>query len=160
MVIWWDSCFWCHSCLYNMQGHSYLGKKCPSTTLVTTRLRLVSTQIMTKAFKNSLTFTYPTNIISIRIWVVLQFWHPWISLLIPLSMLIIDSMHSPIYQTNTNIYNSFSINLFLLHLLLCKFLRIHPKVYNFIQIWWILGIFKLFHSQEAWSNHMILHSYS
>lgn len=41
--------------------------------------------------------TYPPNI---NVWLVLQFWSPWVGSLILLLMLITDTMHAPIYWSN------------------------------------------------------------
>ena len=50
--------------------------------------------MITRVHKGSLTVTYPQNI---NMWLILQFWYPRVGSLIPLLMLNIDTMHSPIY---------------------------------------------------------------
>ena len=58
---------------------------------------MVLTQTITQVDKDSLTLTYSPNI---SFWLVLQFCYPCVGSLIPLLVLIIDTMHSPINQTN------------------------------------------------------------
>ena len=93
MGSWLYFCFRYHSGLYTMRKLSYLGV----STLVSIRFRMVLTQTITRAYKDSLTLTYPPNI---NIWLVLQVWYPQVGSSIPLLMLIIDTMHSPIYRSN------------------------------------------------------------
>ena len=76
--------------VYTMQELSYLGR-------ITLVLNMVLTQTINRVYKDSLTFTYIPNI---NIWLVLQFWYPHVGSLIPLLMLIINTMHSPIYLSN------------------------------------------------------------
>ena len=63
--------------------------------------RMVLNQIITRVYKDSLFLTYPPNI---NIWLELQACYAWVSSLTPLLMFIIDTMHSPIYQTNTGLF--------------------------------------------------------
>ena len=58
---------------------------------------MVLTPIITWVLKYSLTLTYPPNI---NTWQVLQFWYPWVCFVMPLSMLIIDTMHLRMYWSN------------------------------------------------------------
>ena len=75
--------------IYSMQEPTYLCK----IALVSICFGMVFTQIITRVYKDSLTLTYPLDI---SIWLVLQFWYLWGVSLIPLVMLIIGTMHSPI----------------------------------------------------------------
>ena len=75
--------------------HSYLEK----IALESIWSRMLLTQIITRVYKDSLTLTYPPTM---NIWLVLEFWYLRVGSLIPLMMLFIDTMHSPIYQTNTS----------------------------------------------------------
>ena len=52
---------------------------------------MILTQLITRAYKDSLTLAYPSNI---DIWQVLQFRYPRVSSWIPLLILIIDTMGS------------------------------------------------------------------
>ena len=83
-------CFRYHLGLYTMQEPSYLGK----ITQVSICSRMVSTQIITWLYKYFLILTYPSNI---NIHLVSQFSYPWVGSLLPFLVLIIDTMHSPIY---------------------------------------------------------------
>ena len=79
-----------------MQEPSYIGK----ITLVSIWFRMVLALIITWIYKDSLTLTY--HQISIFDWYY-KFLNPWVGSLIPLLMLIIDTMHSPIYWSNSGI---------------------------------------------------------
>ena len=60
--------FWYHSGLYAMQKPLYLGK----IILVSIWVRMVLTQIITRAYKDSVTLTCSLNI---NMWLELQFWY-------------------------------------------------------------------------------------
>ena len=81
-------CFQYHSGLYTMQEPSYLGR----IAEISIWFRMVLTQMVIWIYTDSLTLTYPPHIKDS---------------LIPLLMFIIDTMHSPIFQTETG-YNTHS----------------------------------------------------
>ena len=80
-----------------MQEPSYLG----GIALVSIWFRMILTPKKIWVYKVSLTLTYPPNI---NIPLLFQFWYPWVGSLIPLMRLITDTMHSPIFQTNTGVH--------------------------------------------------------
>jgi hypothetical protein len=84
-----------HSGLYTMQEPSHLSK------IVLVWCRMVSTQIITLVYKNSLTLIHPPNI---NFLVVLQIWFPWVGSLTPLLVYLLIPMHSPVYQSNVGMY--------------------------------------------------------
>ena len=87
--------FWrYYSGLQTMQESSFQG----NIGVVSMWLKIVLTQTLTRAYKDSLTLTYPLNI---NIWLILQYLYPWVGYLMPLLMLIIDTVHTPVHQTNT-----------------------------------------------------------
>ena len=68
---------------------------CPSMNMV----EIGTDSYNNLVYKDSLTLTYPLNM---NIWLVIQFWYLWVGSSIPLLMLIIDTMHSSIYQTKSS----------------------------------------------------------
>ena len=81
---WQYFCFQYHSGLDTMQEPSHLG----TISLVSIRLKVVLTQIITQVFKDSLTLRYPPNT---NIWLVLQFCYPRVGPLILLLKFIIET---------------------------------------------------------------------
>ena len=77
--------FWYPLGLYSMQELSYLDR----FMIVSLWFRMKLTQIMTWVYKDFLTLTYFSHI---NIWWALQFWYPWVGSLIPLLMLIIETV--------------------------------------------------------------------
>ena len=59
------------------------------------------TQIISWVYKASLTLRYPPNI---DIWLILHIWYLWVGPLIALLIVLIDTMHSPIYRPNIGIF--------------------------------------------------------
>ena len=72
---------------------SYLGK---IVVVSIWRSRMEWIQRRTQVYKYFLAFIYPQNIINV--WLRLQYW--WVGSLIPLLMLNIDTIYSPIYRSN------------------------------------------------------------
>ena len=64
---------------------------------------MVQNGIDPNVYKDSRTLRYPPNINTL---LALQFWYPRVGSLIPLFMLIVDTMHSPIYRSNIGTYLS------------------------------------------------------
>lgn len=62
---------------------------------------MILTQITTRVHTKILSPWHTHQ--SFNIWLIVQIWYPWIGSLTPFCMLIIDAMHSPIYQTNIGI---------------------------------------------------------
>ena len=79
-----------------MQEPLYVGK----ITLVSIWFRMVLTLIITWIYKDSLTLTYHQISIFDRYY---KFLNPWVGSLILLVMLIIDTMHSTMYWSNSGI---------------------------------------------------------
>ena len=87
-----DGIFFSFGCIYN--ARTFILRQ------VSIWFGIILTQTSTWVYKDSLTLTYAPNI---NIWLVLQFWYPWVGSLVPLLLLVIDTMHLPIYQTNTGL---------------------------------------------------------
>ena len=90
LILVWFGClmifvFWYHSCLYIMQESSHLRK----VAIVSICLRMVLIQIITRVL---FTLTYPSNI---KIWLVLQFWYPWVGFLIHCGCWLLMPLQSP-----------------------------------------------------------------
>ena len=132
MGIWWYFCSQCHLGLHTMQEPSYLDK----IAQVSLRFRMVLAQIITQIHEDSHTLTYPPNV---NIWLVLQIWCPQVGFLIPLLMLIIDTMHSPIYRSNIERNNHLVhhplVNCDGVFLLDTKVTRRYTSLYNMMFIW-------------------------
>ena len=92
--IWQCFGFWHHSGLCTMPKLSYLG----SITLVSICFRMILIRIITRVYKIlSPWHIHPLSIILL----VLQVWYPYRDSSIPLyMMLIIDTMHSPIFLSS------------------------------------------------------------
>ena len=75
MIQVFDSIFFWSMWVYTRP--SYLGK----FVLISIWLRMLLTQMIIRVYKDPLTLTYSLNI---NIWMLLQFWNPWIGSLKPL----------------------------------------------------------------------------
>jgi hypothetical protein len=84
-----------HSGIYIMQEPWYIGR----VTLVSMWFRMVLTQIITRVDKRLSPLDIPTKY---QYLTGITFWYPGVGSVIPLLMVIIDTMHSPIYWCNTS----------------------------------------------------------
>ena len=154
MDIWWVLCFRYHLGLCTMQKLLDLGK----TTLVSICFRMVLTQIINSGIQRFSHLGIPTRY-------QYQFWYPWVSSLIPLLILSIDTMHATIYRSNIDFDPPFA-NMWII--LLAPLLKSknfpttpsdlgtmwtihrHAKTY---QQWW--QIYPLYTHARGWSQGLL-----
>ena len=135
MTIWRYFCSQYHLILHTMQEPSYLDK----IAQVSVWFRMVLAQIWTWIYKDSLHLDIPTQC---QFLTGITIWYPRIGFLIPLLMLIIDTMHSPIYWSNIERKNHVIHHplvkfddVFLLDIFALMPLGRIPSLYNMMFFW-------------------------